>query len=226
MVDVTALDNAIWGALTTAQRSMSRSSGLARRFPSDVSPLAALQSPTPAAFADLCALVDPQDSVGLFTCEPVSVSSEWEVVRTRPIEQMVFSGSAPPTDAQPEALSRADVPEMLALAAATEPGPFLAGTIQMGRYFGIRSSDGQLIAMAGERLRLEAFTEISAVCTDPGFQGRGHGRTLVAFLVARILSEGKIPFLHVKSENGAKLLYERIGFRTRRDIQLTVLARR
>ncbi len=114
---------------------------------------------------------------------------------------------------------------MLALAAVPEPGPFLVDTLQMGRYFGIRSSDGQLIAMAGERLRLEDFTEVSAVCTDPRFRGRGHARTLVAFLVARLLSEGKIPFLHVKAENGAKSLYEKIGFRVHGHIQLTVLAR-
>ncbi len=80
--------------------------------------------------------------------------------------------------------------------------------------------------MAGERLRLEDFTEISAVCTGPRFRGRGYARTLVAFLVARILGEGKIPFLHVKAENGAKSLYEKMGFRVRGQIQLTVLARR
>ena len=65
---------------------------------------------------------------------------------------------------------------MLALAAATEPGPFLPETIRMGRYFGTRSRDGRLMAMAGERLRLNGFTEISAVCTHPDFRGQGHAR--------------------------------------------------
>jgi predicted GNAT family acetyltransferase len=114
---------------------------------------------------------------------------------------------------------------MIALAAVTEPGPFLLQTIQMGRYFGIRSSDGRLIAMAGERLKLNGFTEISAVCTSPEFRGQGHARGLVEFLVAQTLAEGKVPFLHVKEENGAKLLYEKIGFRVRRAIQLTVIGR-
>jgi len=32
------------------------------------------------------------------------------------------------------------------------------------------------------------------------------------------------PFLHVKAENGAKILYQKLGFRVRRTIQLTVIA--
>ena len=113
---------------------------------------------------------------------------------------------------------------MLALTAATEPGPFLAETIQMGRYFGIRSNDGRLIAMAGERLKLDGFTEISAVCTAPEFRGRGFARTLVAYLVAQTLNEGKMAFLHVKAENGAKILYQKLGFCVRRTIQLIVIS--
>jgi hypothetical protein len=56
-----------------------------------------------------------------------------------------------------------DVPEMLELTAATEPGAFLPQTIQMGSYFGIRASDGRLVPMAGKRLQSTAFVEISAV---------------------------------------------------------------
>jgi predicted GNAT family acetyltransferase len=230
-MDFAPLDNAIWGALTTAQRALARGSGLARRFPSEVSPLAALQQPTPAAFADLAQLVGSQESVGLVTCEPLQVPSEWEVVRSRWIDRMVLSEAAPRADLSRETvppllLDQTDVPEMLALTAATEPGPFVEGTIRMGRYFGVRSRGGDLIAMAGERLRLDGFTEISAVCTDPRFQGRGHAGALVTYLVALIVSEGRIPFLHVKSENGAKSLYEKLGFRVRHAMQLTVLTRR
>ena len=60
-------------------------------------------------------------------------------------------------------IGHTDVPEMLELTAATEPGPFLAQTIKMGSYFGIRASDGRLVAMAGERLQCTEFVEISAV---------------------------------------------------------------
>jgi predicted GNAT family acetyltransferase len=223
MTDLHSLDNPIWTALTTCHASMARSNGVACRYPNDVSPLAGFRDPTPAAFADLRALVAPEEKVGLFTSEPLQVPSDWQIARALAIEQMICTEAAESALASLPALGPADVPEMLALAAATEPGPFLPETIRMGRYCGIRSSDGNLIAMAGERLKPDTFTEISAVCTDARFRGRGHARTLVSYLVSRVFAEGKIPFLHVKSENGAKLLYEKIGFRFRRTIHLTVI---
>ena len=70
-------------------------------------------------------------------------------------------------------------------------------------------------AMAGERLQSTEFVEISAVCTHPEFRGRGYARDLTTFLAAQIVAAGKITFLHVKSENGAKVVYEKIGFRLR-----------
>ena len=130
--------------------------------------------------------------------------------------------AAQPFQALP--LSTVDVPEMLALTAATAPGPFLPRTIGLGRYFGIRSDDGRLAAMAGERLQLSAFTEISAVCTDPNFRGLGYAKGLVSMLASKLFSEGKMPFLHVNPDNGAKVVYEKIGFRMRTRIRLTVIS--
>jgi predicted GNAT family acetyltransferase len=219
------LDNPIWFALTTAHRDMARSAGLARRYPSDISPLTGLREATPAALADLRELVAPGEGVAILTPEPLDVPGGWKVAQSRPLEQMVCEAVVG-TPVEPQLRLRdADVPGMLALTAATEPGPFLPRTIEMGRYFGTRSDDdGRLIAMAGERLRLDRFTEISAVCTDPNFRGRGHARALLVYLAARNLAEGRTPFLHVVPENtGAKALYERVGFRVRRALQLTVL---
>src|SRR5580704_11855881 len=65
---------------------------------------------------------------------------------------------------------KADVPEMLALTKLTNPGPFGTRTHEMGDYFGIRVA-GTLAAMAGERLRLQGYTEVSAVCTHPDHLG-------------------------------------------------------
>jgi predicted GNAT family acetyltransferase len=208
---------------------MARSVGLARRYPSDVSPLAGLRDFSHAAFADLQTLVGPDEGVGLATAEPPDVPSGWQVLRGFAVEQMICTGLARADSVLPavpplQPLDTPDVPEMLALAAATEPGPFLPETIRMGRYYGIRSSEGRLVAMAGERLALDAFTEISAVCTDASHRGRGYAGSLVAYLVTKALGDAKIPFLHVKSENGAKLLYEKIGFHFRRTISLTVIS--
>ena len=90
---------------------------------------------------------------------------------------------------------------------------------------GDRGRDGRLVAMAGERLRLPGHVELSAICVHPDARGRGHGMTLTLALMRLALDGGEVPFLHVRPENvGAVGLYERLGFRTRR--QLVVLWRR
>jgi len=161
----------------------------------------------------------------LATRRKMDVPLGWKVVRSRPLDQMVCDRPAADITGLDLRLGVEDVPEMLALAQATDPGPFSEGTIRMGRYYGFRSADGRLAAMAGERLRLTGYTEISAVCTHPAFRGRGYARALVAGLAAQALAETCIPFLHVKTENGARGLYEALGFRVRRSVQLTVLTR-
>jgi GNAT superfamily N-acetyltransferase len=218
------LDNPIWFALTTEHQTLARSHGLARRYPPDVSPLAALLQPTTDAFADLRQLVSPGEHVALFTASPPDVPGGWQIDRSRWIDQMICEASPIPPPVAPLPLGTTDVPEMLELTAATEPGPFSRQTIQMGSYFGIRAGDGRLVAMAGERLRSTVFTEISAVCTHPEFRGRGYAQALTMFLAAQIQAAGKIPFLHVKSENSAKVVYQKIGFRVHAAIYLTVIS--
>jgi predicted GNAT family acetyltransferase len=118
---------------------------------------------------------------------------------------------------QPEfvRLTQADVPEMLALTELTKPGPFGTRTHEMGDYFGIRSA-GALAAMAGERLRMPDYTEISAVCTRPDYLGKCYASALLEMLVERICSRAEVPFLHVRSTNVRAIqVYERLKFRKR-----------
>ena len=122
-------------------------------------------------------------------------------------------------------LGAADVPEILELVAQTEPGPFLTRTIELGDYLGIRC-DGALVAMAGERFRLDRWTEISAVCTTPAHRGKGLASQLVGALIARIQRRSQRPFLHVLSSNTRAIrLYEELGFRVRQASTITVLTR-
>jgi predicted GNAT family acetyltransferase len=225
VIDLSPLDNPIWHALNSLQRSFNCGTAVAARYPAEVSRFAALAHPTREAFSGLASLVQPGDTVALFTADALSVPAEWTVLRSRSLDQMVchrMDGGDACLDLQ---LGAKDVPEMLALAHATDPGPFSEGTIRMGRYYGVRSEDGRLAAMAGERLMLTNYTEISAVCTDPAFRGRGYASSLVKGLAAQALAEGCMPFLHVKRENGARGLYETLGFQIRRNIHLTVLTR-
>lgn len=122
-------------------------------------------------------------------------------------------------------LGDADAPEMLALAKLTEPGPFLARTHHMGAFIGIRIG-GRLAAMAGERMRMPGYTEVSGVCTHPDFRGRGLARRLSAVVAANIEARGEQPFLHAwKTNLPAISLDEQLGFRLRTEVNVAVLER-
>jgi predicted GNAT family acetyltransferase len=122
-------------------------------------------------------------------------------------------------------LTHEDIPEMLALTKLTEPGPFLSRTIELGSYFGIHES-GSLVAMAGERLHMTGFTEVSAVCTHPNFRGRGYGNALMSTVITGIMNRGETPFLHVKTDNPAVDLYKKLGFRVRAQLHLAVIQKK
>lgn len=119
-------------------------------------------------------------------------------------------------------LGEADSEEMRALALLTKPGPWHALTHRNGGFAGMRDIAGRLVAMAGTRMRMPGFAEVSGVCTHPADRGRGHAFRLMRAVAATMLSRGETPFLHAYAHNaGAIVLYERLGFRKRRTMVLT-----
>ncbi|QKZ19103.1 GNAT family N-acetyltransferase [Streptomyces chartreusis] len=209
------LDNAAWAALTGPHAHLAERVGRAARYPRDVSPFTALEDPTdPRAWDDLASLVGPG------TVTPATavrtVPDGWEIEDSGEGVQMVDTAlyAEPAPEAIP--LGPADIPEILGLIALTQPGPFLPRTIELGTYLGIKE-DGQLIALAGERLRLPGWTEISAVCTHPDHRGRGLATRLVRAVAAGIRARGDTPFLHAAVSNTHAIrLYESLGFTVRR----------
>ncbi|AZI41379.1 GNAT family N-acetyltransferase [Deinococcus psychrotolerans] len=127
-------------------------------------------------------------------------------------------------DIQTATLTSADVPDILALVKLTKPGPFRSRTTELGEYFGVREA-GQLVALSGERLRLDGFTEVSAVSTHPDWRGRGLAGALVSQVARKAFSEGQTPFLHVMESNARAIrLYQSLGFVERARIHLSVWA--
>jgi predicted GNAT family acetyltransferase len=105
------------------------------------------------------------------------------------------------------------------------PGPFVERTHELGRFIGVRH-EGQLVAMAGERMKPEGFTEISGVCTHPDHRGRGYAAALMCEVARAIFARGETPFLHAFDDNtNAIALYERLGFVTRWRPMLMVFGR-
>lgn len=209
------LDNPVWAALTGPHRHLAEILGGAARYQPDVSPFTALADPgDPRGWEDLARLAGPGATV--FFMGVPAVPEDWETVESGYGVQLVATTLR--AEPEPEALllGPADVPEMLELVDRTKPGPFLPRTIELGAYYGIRR-DGRLIAMAGERLRLPGWTEISAVCTDTAYRGHGLATRLVRHAAVGIRERGDTPFLHASEANpGAVRLYESIGFVLRR----------
>jgi predicted GNAT family acetyltransferase len=137
---------------------------------------------------------------------------------------MAWNGRVPPpVEHTIVDLNVSHIEDMLALTELTKPGPFSQRTPELGSYLGVREA-GQLVAMAGERLRFPGYTEISAVCTHPDYRGRGYAGSLVSALIQRITGREEIPFLHVRNENvGAVRLYENLGFDTRSMMSIAVV---
>jgi ribosomal protein S18 acetylase RimI-like enzyme len=99
-----------------------------------------------------------------------------------------------------------------------QPGYFRKKTSLLGEYFGIFEV-GQLVAVAGERMSMNDFTEVSAIVTHPEHTGKGYAKQLVAHVVNAIFDKNKTPFLHVAETNLIAIrLYEKSGFTVRRKI--------
>jgi ribosomal protein S18 acetylase RimI-like enzyme len=220
------LDNPVLASLTGAHARLAQARGRAARYPADVSPFCALPGePEAADWADAARLVAPGEMV-LFPALRTGPSADWEVLGLGEGVQLVADEIDARPDDEAVTLGPADVPDMLSLAERTKPGPFLPRTIELGTYLGIRR-DGELVAMAGERLRPPGWTEVSAVCTDPAWRGHGYAARLTRAVAAGIIARGDTPFLHALADNvTAVSLYKRIGFTCRRDIQFPLLRRR
>jgi ribosomal protein S18 acetylase RimI-like enzyme len=220
--DVTLLDNPIWNALSTDQSYLSQSNHLAKRFPRDVAPFGAMKAQSPSEYEALAQILSG-DIAALFLDTEPNLPDDWSMRLSGDMYQMTFDAPPPAEPNQSfRKLTQADVPEMLALTKLTEPGPFLSRTIELGAYYGIHDS-GSLVAMAGERLHLTGFTEVSAVCTHPDFRGRGYGNALMSTVISGILNRGETPFLHVKTDNPALALYKKLGFQIRAQLYLAVV---
>ena len=220
------LDNPVWSALSTTHALFAEGDELAKRYPVDVAPFAATRDQSAQSYDSLAKLVGRGGTAALPLAMTYDLPAGWTTVRKIDSAQMVWNGSVPPPVKHTlEDLDISHVDEMLALVELTKPGPFFRRTPELGSYLGIREK-GQLVAMGGERLRPLGHTEISAVCTHPEYRGRGYASSLVSMLIQGITKRGEIPFLHVRTENiGAIRVYEKLGFKTRRVINIAIVKR-
>ena len=218
------LDNPVWNALSTIHAFFAEGNQLAKRYPVDVAPFAGTRDQSAEAYSSLAHLLGSNGTAALVSTRQPDLPAGWGFVRLVDSVQMAWNRRvSPPVEHVLVNLNASNVHEMLALTELTKPGPFSRRTYELGSYLGVREA-GQLVAMAGERLRFPGYTEISAVCTHPDYRGRGYAGSLVSALIQRIMGRNETPFLHVRSENvGARRLYDKLGFDTRSMISIAVV---
>jgi ribosomal protein S18 acetylase RimI-like enzyme len=227
MPAVELLDNPIWNSLSTAHSKLAFGNSLAKCYPPEIGPLSGLAEQTPAAYDALRALAGSGGIQVLFLQEPPQPRPGWMMIRGGLLSQMIYAGSptrqSTAVDPSMRLLAPSDVPAMVELAKLTEPGPFRNRTHELGIFFGI-FENGQLVSMAGQRMRVPGFVEVSAVCTHPDARGRGYARTLMSAVMDKIQQNGDTPFLHSFADNYAAIrVYEALGFTHRRHFHLAVL---
>lgn len=220
------LDNLFWHSLNGRLAHLACGTAVARRLLPGFSLLLAFADARKPDFSGLDACCEPGER---FYCSGWTgpVPAGWQVEVEAAGLLMVWDG--PPSQRFESfactRLTSGHGPQMAALAAATQPGPFGERNIELGEFVGV-FDDGQLVAMAGQRLAAGTMREISAVCTLPQWRGRGLGRRLVEVLMNLQLQRGETPFLHVMRDNaGARALYEKMGFRVRREVVFRVVSR-
>lgn len=220
------LDNPFWSALCSRHAGIAHRLGEVARYPAEFAPFLGVAHDGADVGDALDVLVAADESVYLLGIAP-RVPDGWRLLAFGDLAQMIRTeplavDEGPDIVPLSPSVHREDV---LALTALVYPHYFRPRTMEMGRYFGIYI-DGRLAAMAGERLGTGDFQEVSAICTHPDFNGRGYARRITAMLTNDILAQGRTPYLHVSHENPrAKSLYERMGYRMRRDIPFWSLRR-
>lgn len=215
------LDNPVWFALDGGQARLGEGGSSARRFLPDVSPFAAVQPATEVSLRALRALLPEGESAVLVTPAQIPAVEGLRVNHLFDVLQMIDTrDTGGETEDEAVRLTGHDAADMVGLASRTKPGPFGPRTFEMGDYIGLRRH-GRLVAMAGERLQVGRFVEISAVCVDEAFRGQGIASRLMNRLRRQISRRGGVPFLHVRRDAPATMrLYEKLGFTARATLNL------
>jgi ribosomal protein S18 acetylase RimI-like enzyme len=222
------LDNPILNSLLTEHLPFALADGPARRYLPAIGPLSGTPDQSPASYDALSPLAGPGGIVGLFLPDPPKPSAGWSLFRGGLLAQMIcraarlVGANTLAAGVNLRKLGTADVPAMLELATLTEPGPFRERTIELGNFYGIFEGD-RLLAMAGQRMRVPGFVEVSAVCTHPDARGRGYAGIVMSEVMRDIAAENRTPFLHAFADNPALSLYQRLGFTLRRTFHLAVI---
>ena len=211
------LDNPAWWALNSLHKDFAQGTDRAKRYRKGFLPFIACAD----ALDDLAPWIEPGEVFYIIGRLP-ELPNGWTMEFELPCTQMILPAQPNPVAAAQtppiETLGSDNATEMFDLINSIQPGYYNINTRQLGNYYGIRRQ-GRLIAMAGERLRIPGFSELSAICTDPSYTGRGYAQQLITHICRELTASNITPFLHTALTNHRAIkLYEHLGFHHRREI--------
>jgi len=224
-VDYKKLDNPAWHALTEKHACFAMGTDEFKRYDPGIVLFAGYKTKKEDIFSDLDGVVGQGESIFLFD-QFQALPGNYSIETVVECLQMVCDTPVPATIKENIILlDETKQDEMFELVSEVFPGYYLPQTRRMGAYVGIYINE-RLVAMAGERLRMDGFTEISAVVTHPEFGGRRYAQQLVTHLIEKNRQSGITPFLHTGSGNERAIaVYELLGFKKRRIIPVTRIKR-
>lgn len=222
--DECKLDNPVWNSLSEVHTEFAIDYGNTKFYNPDYCPFGGfiqLESTKDAA-NQYAALTESFFIVGDQPSLPDSLKIEKELAC---LQMIVHEKIELPIEVEIVKLTEKHNEALCDLVNLVQPGYFKDKTPLLGDYFGILKGE-QLIAITGERMKMNRFTEVSAIITHPDHTGKGYAKQLIAHVVNRIFDQDKIPFLHVVESNiGAIKLYERLGFTTRRKMSFWYISK-
>lgn len=209
------LDNPVWNSLSEIHTAFAIDYNGTKFYNPDYCPFGgfALSESTSNAANQYSALSEKFFIVSEKPEIPNSLKIEKELVC---LQMIVYDKIELPITDEIVKLTEEHNDELVQLVNLVQPGYFKNKTALLGNYYGI-FKENQLVAITGERMKMDHFTEVSAIITHPDHTGKGYAKQLIAQCVNAIFDENKTPYLHVVVNNiGAIALYEKLGFVTRR----------
>jgi ribosomal protein S18 acetylase RimI-like enzyme len=207
------LHNPVFSALSTGDKQLSFGNERVKYFHEDVSPYAGFEDENEHGFEELYELLPTGRRILFAKPTAITIPKGWALHHEVKGLQFVHEGGdIHGSFSTIVPLHDEHVDEMISLVKLTKPGPFGKRTIDFGYYHGI-FDHGQLVAMTGQRLHAENYTELSAVCTHPDHLGKGYATALMKHQLQIILTHSQKPFLHVREDNERAIaVYDRLGF--------------